>query len=141
LLLFNAWTIDALYTDPCRHVLGPVVGRSVEDLVNAFRGVPALGAGDATDVEVGGLPARHLTLRLDPALDAASCASAEFQMWAWHGETIRYVPPGIPAVEDELWILEVAGSRIVLDASLSERAPADDELLETMVRSIGFPDA
>jgi len=130
-----------VYTDPCKHVAGPPVGPSVDDLVRAFESVPALGPTPATDVTIGGVTARHLTLRLDEDVQFGACEGGQFQMWAWQGEPIRYVPGGYHAVEDELWILEVDGTRVVLDASLAERTPADDALLDTIVRSISFPAA
>ena len=141
LVLFNAWTVDAVYTDPCKHVAGPPVGPSVDDLVRAFEAAKALGPTPATDVVIGGVAARHLTLELDEDIEFGACDGGQFQMWAWKGEPIRYVPGGYHAVRDELWILEVNGSRIVLDGSLVERTAADDALLDAIVRSITFPAA
>jgi hypothetical protein len=138
LVMFSAWTIDAVYADPCRHVLGPTVGPGVEALVAALRAVPALGAGTPTDATIDGRPATHLTLDFASDIDLAECVNREFGVWAWKGEETRYVPPGYRDAVDELWILEVDGTRIVLDGSLSEATDADRAELDAIVQSVRF---
>jgi hypothetical protein len=138
LVLFNAWTVDAVYTDPCRHVLGPAVAPGVDALVAAFRAVPALGPTAPTDTTIDGRPATHLALELPDDIDPSDCANQEFAMWAWEGEVARYAPPGYRDMVDELWILEVDGTRIVLDGSLSEATAADRAELDAIVQSVRF---
>ena len=139
LILMGAFLIDGVYTDPCAHVLGPKIGSGVDALVAALRGVKELHATAPDEATVDGRPATHLALEYGN-IDPSSCSDNQFDMWAWQGEETRYVPTGYEghAGRDDLWILDVGGTRVALIGGLSDGTDADRAELAAMIRSIRF---
>jgi hypothetical protein len=132
------WTSfpDGDIADPCFDVLGPRAGRSTDDLAAAVAAAPGTELVTApSDVTVGGLPADRVVVIVR---EHAGCAPGYFFRWEdveagafWTrsgaGSTIR------------VWIVDVGGTFIVVEAATSEQADADlvDEV-HRIVRSIRF---
>jgi hypothetical protein len=103
-----------LYRDPClttERIANGVspdidVGTTVDGFANAVATHPVLDATDPVDVSLGGYSGKYIDLRL-PA-DLSSCV--EFRPWE----------PGIyaqgPNHQWHLWILDVAGTRVVVQS-------------------------
>jgi len=135
-----AFVVDSVYSDPCQHVPGTTLGSSVEDLVDAILAVEELGASQPEPATVDGHQASHMTLTLDPDLDVHSCIGEEFWILGSEGSNTRYIPTGYSNVVDELWILDVGGTRVVLDGALSDATEQDRAELAEIVQSLKFTD-
>ncbi len=108
---------DTVYADPCDYSKGPIAprpGSSVDDLANALASLPNIQTTAPTDITIDGFHGKQLTLTA-PASLAGCTLSPEGDMRIWDyplGATY-----GMAAGErDTLWILDVAGQRLVIDA-------------------------
>jgi len=108
---------DTIYADPCDFTKGPLAprpGSSVDDLATALASLPNIGVTAPTDITIDGFHGKQLTLTA-PASLAGCTLSPEGDMRLWDyplGATY-----GIGAgVRDTLWILDVDGQRLVIDA-------------------------
>ena len=135
---FGAWTIDAVYADPCTHTLGPTIEPSADALVDALEDIPGANPGAPQETTVDGRRAIRLELRPADGVDPATCVDDEFALWAWKGEETRYVPPGYPHPVDDIWVLDVDGTRLVLEAILSDPSDADRAVGEAIAASVRF---
>lgn len=136
-----SWTIDGVYADPCGHVAAPPAGPSSADLASAVAAIPGvtLVAGPK-DVTVGGHPAKHVVISIPEDI---GCAPDRFYLWyddvrcgdsepcfRWAtalGETNR------------IWIIDVAGKRVWIEAESYKGASADIETeIQGMIDSIQF---
>jgi hypothetical protein len=115
--------VDNLFADPCAldgPMLEPRVGPSVEDLAEAFAGIPAYQASAPAPVSVDGHPG--LKVELDVLL--YMCPASEAELWRTSAGSIR-----VAAGEEELltiWVLDVDGERIVITGSSFPETAADD---------------
>jgi len=133
----GVWVVTNVYKDPCRwnrSLAQPTVGPSVRDLVDALtvqRGHPA-GTPIATTID--GYPATRVELMIPENLDFATCWGSSFHSWqAEVGDRYHQGPGQI----DRLWILDVEGTRIVIDASYYQGTAASDRAaLFDIVRSV-----
>jgi hypothetical protein len=113
--------------DPCLTKDLIATGSTVDGFANAIATHPVLDASDPVDVTLGGYSGKYIDLRL-PA-DLSSCK--EFRPWE----------PGIyaqgPNHQWHLWILDVAGTRVVV-ASMEYPATSAQRRaeLQAMVESI-----
>ncbi len=129
--------VDNLYVDPCEPNLGlrdPAVGPSVDDLATALGTVPGWEIIEADHDLYFGYPAVRLVLS-GPA-DVTSCPQEVARLV----HTLGF-PGFIEAVagneRQELWILEVNGARLVINAvSTPENPPADAAELQAILDSI-----
>jgi hypothetical protein len=135
---FGAWTIDAVYADPCKHTLGPTLGPGADALVEALLAIPGTNPGAPKETTVDGRRAVRLELQPADGVDPSTCVNDEFALWAWKGEETRYVPPGYPHPVDDVWILDVDGTRIVLESILSDPSDADRAVGEAVTASVRF---
>jgi hypothetical protein len=105
---------DKVYADPC-HVdkgfLDPPPGPSVADLATALASLPGLTATTPTDVTIGGHQGTQLILTA-PA-SATGCTAGFFGVWELPLGATNDMSPG---ESDRVWILEVGGQRLVIDA-------------------------
>lgn len=121
----------SLYSDPCHSTPPPdiAVGPTVDDFATAIEQHPLLDATAPVAVTLGGYAGRYIDLTL-PA-DIAQCTNGEF--WPWE--------PGIyaqgPSHRWHLWILDVDGVRVVIQAMDYDRVSADRRAeLRAIVSSI-----
>jgi len=114
------WTIGTVFVDPCaRTPRTPPVGTTVEDLAQAFSEIPSTKSTIPVQTTVGGYPAANLQLTLDLTLP---CHPSGFTLWPG-----RYAQG--PGERDDLWIVDVEGTRLVV---LAEWLPGvtDGDLAE-----------
>jgi hypothetical protein len=145
------WNVDEVYGHPCQWE-GTLAqpGPSVDDLVAALAEVPMRNPTPPVEVEFGGHPGTYLewSVPSDLAFEDGSfleCdeddeGNSDFRSWTGKGwASTRYQQA--PGQVDRLWILDVDGARLVIDAFLMPDAPesAVDEL-ESVVNSIRFLD-
>jgi hypothetical protein len=124
---------DGVYVDPCAQVKGPtstdpaVLAAAVADLPDT-----ELVAGP-TDVIVGGEPAKEIEIRIasEPA-----CPTA---LYLWYEEEIGGRWASANGDTMIVWIIDVEGTLVWIDAEIRDDAPPElEEELRAMVDSIEF---
>lgn len=129
------WVVTNTFTDACDigGLADPPIGPSVDDLVDALASLPRHEATAPTTEAIGGRAVTYLELTADA--DLGDCGLDGFRAWT-AGAEVRESPPGD---RDRLWILEVDGTRLMVDIALPPSAdPQDVADLEAMVESIRF---
>jgi hypothetical protein len=146
----SVWDVGAVPSDPCHWAASTrTPGPTVDDLVAALQAQASRNASAAVDVTLAGHPGRYLEWSV-PA-DAVVTGDSDFQgcdvelsdghrnfvSWFGAGRGTRYHQ--VAGQVDRLWILDVDGQRLVVDATYSPDAtPADLEELDRVVRSLEF---
>ncbi len=111
---------------------------------------PLRNATAPTDVVLGGFRGKYLewSVPTDIAFDKAhkdlalfpDCDEKTFQSWTargWNSDRHQQAPGQV----DRIWILDVNGERLVIDASYLPGAKADDRVeLDKIIHSIRFLD-
>lgn len=135
--------VTNIYADPCQWVLvDPPVGPTVDDLISAWASVPGFNATAAVDVTVDGYVGKQIEFTV-PHYEADVCQQNKFGLWQDDG------PPATrtesqpnwwaqgPNQHNQLWILDVDGTRVVIDAfSFPEISPQDRNALDEILSSI-----
>lgn len=116
----GAWVVGDVYADPCRWettLLDPPPGSSVDALVAALAGQKGLRVSTPTDITVDGLAGTYMERTVAAGINLADCDGGHFRPWLGTGEVVneRYLEPG---QHDILWIIEVDGVPLLIDASL-----------------------
>jgi hypothetical protein len=143
------WDVEEIYAHPCQWngTLMPP-GPTVDDLAAALAAIPDRDGTDPVDVTLGEYSGKYLELSVpedqayDDADNAVGCdrsdGVADFRSWTGDGmASVRY-HQGAGQL-DRLWIMDIDGSRIVIDAFEMPYATADDRAeLTQVVESIRF---
>lgn len=131
------FVVDNLFADPClpgNRMLDPPVGPTVDDLAQALSSVPAYRASGTQPVVLGGYSG--VTMSLD--LDVYMCSFRQVMLWRTPSGWVRN-----PQGEEEkntLWILDVDGTRLVINAlhfpgvSAESRAELDRIVASVRIR-------
>jgi hypothetical protein len=136
------WDVDRVYPTPCdwkyRAMLNP--GRSVPGLAAALRKQPLRDATAPVDVVLAGVRGKYLEWSVPDDIRFADCDEGVFESWTGRGwASDRYQQA--PGQVDRLWILDVEGERLVVDASYMPTAtPEERAILQGVVSSIRFLD-
>lgn len=125
--------VNNLYADPCdtsAGLLDPPLGPSVEDLATALLEQPRTDASPITDVSLAGYSGKYVEYTATVAIDG--CASTLHRWPTVAGPRLALVDE-----HDQVWILDVDGVRLVIDAFSFPGASEADlaEILE-IVESI-----
>ena len=139
------WNVVDVYAHPCRWK-GPLVhpGPTVDDLVAALVAQPLRNATKPVDVTIDGYRGKQLEWSVPDDIDFANCDDRDdagpptFESWTatgWASDRYQQSPGQI----DRLWILDVAGARLVIDAQFQHGATKQQiaELMQ-VVESIRF---
>jgi hypothetical protein len=115
------YQVADVYADPCRWDRGtmPSIGPTAADLAAALARQPHRSATSPTDVELGGYNGKMVRLHVPSDVDLSDC---------WHGEFLSWLGrfhQGVGQV-DEVWILDVEGERLVIDAWWFPQTSADE---------------
>ena len=147
-----AWSWPAgtgfnVYGDPCHWstTIPETPATTVDEMAAALAVQPSRDATAPVDVTLGGYSGKHITLHvpddiaLDSAGEFADCDQTRFASYGTEGDS----EPGRyhqgPSQIDELWILDVDGSIVILDALYGPAVPADlVEELRTLAESATF---
>jgi hypothetical protein len=114
----GAWVIGDVYADPCRWMstlLDPPPVSSVDALVAALADQQGLRVSTPTDVTVDGFPGKYMERTVRAGTNLNDCDGVEFRTWLGTAGGRRYLEPG---TRDMLWIIDVDGVPLVIDASL-----------------------
>lgn len=141
-ILLGFMTADGLFRDPCHWDVGGtgaaqtgdiVVGPTVDDLVTALKANKSYTSSAATPVTIGGFEGQELELQL-PGDDVISTCDRET------GETTGsyfVFPNGFyaqgPNSRWHLYILDVAGTRLITMVSIAEGTPQADVAAATAI--------
>ena len=122
----SVWAVGDVYADPCDRVgslLDPPAGSSVDGLVAALASQQGLRVSTPISVTVDGFPATYMERTVPAGTDIAGCHGGEFRVWLATDGGARYLDPG---QQDLLWILDVDGVPLVIDAALEAGISAQD---------------
>jgi hypothetical protein len=141
-IVLSFWDVGRVYAHPCQWrgtLYDP--GPSVAELADALAVVPLRNATQPEVVTLDGRPGEYLEWSVPPDIDFADCdvdgVEAKFESWSGRGGGDRYQQG--PGQLDRLWIIDVDGHRVVIDASDKPFATdAQREELLDIVRSIRF---
>lgn len=117
---------EKVYADPCHYkgLLDPLPGPSVDDLATALSKVPGLGNPKPTDVTVAGYKGKQLTMTAPASFKGCTLTpDGAFRIWQLPLGATNDMTPG---ERDHVWILDVGGQRLVIDAP----QPADETAAE-----------
>ena len=110
------WPSDAevahVYADPCRWQDGyvdPPVGPTVDDLATALSNQPQRGESVPVDVSIDGYQGKMVELSVPDDIDFADCDGGQFQSWEGRFQQA-------PGQVDRIYILDVGGQRLLVDA-------------------------
>jgi hypothetical protein len=128
----SAWTVGNVYEKPCRWngaLLYPPIDSSVDGLVAGLASQRGRRhATTPTDIELDGYAGKYMEMSVPAGIDTASCdggaTGGEFRTWVdptFGGQ--RSLEAG---QRDLLWIVDVDGTRLVIDAALGPETTAQD---------------
>jgi hypothetical protein len=135
------------YEDPCNWsstLPSTPTGPTVEDLITGLAAQPRRDATAATDITVDGYSGKalELTVPADLGFDAVAgfteCDEGGYRSWiSPDGASFR--EHQAPDQRDRLWIVDVEGTRIVIDVTFYAGTPAADLAeIEAILASINF---
>lgn len=137
------WSVDEVYAHPCQWdvpLLDPAP--TVDGLASALAAVPLREATTPVDVTLDGYRGKRLDWSVPADMDFSTCdADSEgtgFFSWTGSGAASLRYQQG-PGQVDRLWILDVGGTRLVIDA-MSMPGTGDATIAEMVgiVESIDF---
>jgi hypothetical protein len=147
----SVWDVARVFRDPC-HWVGQDYdpGPTVEDLVAALLAQPTRNATQPTDVTLAGYSGKYLEWSVPADLQSSTWTDFDacdiqptdvvhrnFQSWLGNGMGNRYEQ--VPGQIDQLWVLDVDGQRLVIDATYSpDTVQADRDELGSVVASLRF---
>jgi WD40-like Beta Propeller Repeat len=137
------WNVSTVPADPCHWQRGgPKVGPTVDDLATALANQSRRHATTPRDVTLAGYAGKHLTLTVPAHIEYGldefpSCDQGYFVSWdAPPSSAFGRYHQG-PGQVDELWILDVRGFRLVVDASYWRDTPTRDRAeIHRIVKSV-----
>jgi hypothetical protein len=137
------WHIDQVYGQPCRWkgtLFRP--GPTVDDLAKALVDRPLRNATKPIDVTLAGHAGKYLEWSVPAGVDFATCDSDAgthfFESWTGTGVASNRYQQG-PDQVDRLWILDVGGIRLLIDATSMPPTTAEQRAaLLDVVNSIRF---
>ncbi len=148
----SVWDVGEVPRNPC-HWKGNLYdpGPTVDDLVAALEAQPMRHATTPTDVTLGGYHGRYLEWSVPNDMVVTGDADFEgcdvqpsnghrdFVSWLGNGFGERYQQ--VAGQVDMLWVLDVDGQRLVIDATYSpDTTKADRAQLDDIVESLRFTD-
>jgi hypothetical protein len=134
------WDVNKVYPTPCDWMGKPMVdpGSGVDGLASALANQPLRNATVPMDVELGGFSGKYLEWSVPADIDFLDCGESYFESWTgsgWASDRYQQAPGQV----DRLWILDVDGERLVVDATYLPSATAHDRAeLAEVVESIRF---
>jgi hypothetical protein len=134
-----------VYTNPCQWLdspASPSTGLTVDDLIAGLSDQALRDATAPTDITVDGFAGKAIELTVPAGLDFDSadgfvaCDEGEFRSWiSPDGNTFR-LHQG-PGQHDQLWVVDVDGTRVIIDATFYEgTSPADMAEIQAILDSI-----
>src|SRR5258708_33592617 len=139
-LAVSVWKVADVYANGC-HWLGPMIhpGPTVDELAAVLAARPLRNATAPVAVSLGGYHGKYLEWSVPVDINFSDCDGAFFSSWTGDGTGGAERYQQVPGQVDRLWILNVGGRRLVIDADYGPGASALDQMeLEKVVDSIAF---
>lgn len=139
------WDVVDVYAHPCQWQTPRVhPGPTVDDLVAALVAQPLRNATEPVDVTIDGYHGKRLEWSVPDDADFTDCDARDpggeptFESWTGAGWSSDRYQQG-PGQVDRLWVVDVDGARLVIDAQFMPEATEEQvaELME-VVASLGF---
>ena len=123
----SAWTVGNVYAEPCHWVGAPLpdppIDASVDGLVAALRAQKSRRATATSHVTLDGFTGQYMELTVPALMDPDDCDGGEFRTWIDPMGGQRNLEPG---QRDLLWIIDVDGTRLVIDSALGPDTTSKD---------------
>jgi hypothetical protein len=134
------WDVNKVYPTPCKwqskRMIDP--GATVDGLASALARQPLRNATTPTNAVLAGVRGKYLRLSVPRHINFAQCDRGYFETWTGLGWASDRWEQG-PGQVDRVWILNVDGQRLVVDANYLPSATATDRAqLDRVVHSIRF---
>jgi hypothetical protein len=137
------WDVAKVYPTGCEWQRQPMIdpGRSVAGLAQALATRPLRHASTPVNTLLDGFHGEYLRWSVPSDIDFSSCKQGYFESWTGRGwATDRWQQA--PGQVDRLWILDVHGKRLVIDANFLPTATRKQRAeLDRVVHSIMFSSA
>jgi hypothetical protein len=136
-LAVTIWNVVDVYTNGC-HWLGPMIhpGPTVDALAAVLAARPLRNATAPVSVSFGGYNGKYLEWSVPIDIQFSDCDGGKFKSWT-DAEGDRYQQG--PGQVDRLWILDVEGHRLLIDATYMPGTTEQDRAeLAKVVNSIAF---
>ena len=135
---FITWVLTHVFSDVCQWGTLVDVGTTVDELVAALIEQEGREASAPADVTLGGFPAKRIDLTVPADLDTATCTNGVLRYWPAPGPDLSdgdcCAPPGST---DSVYVVDVAGNRLVVVARYYPGTPAENRAeLQGVVDSI-----
>ena len=134
-IVFMVWTAQDVFATPCgtsTDALDPPIGDTVDDLADALVAQPGTVVQADEPVTVDGYSGRFLDYTADYAV--GDCDGGHLNRWTAVNGTRREALDG---ERDRVWILDVDGQRIILDAAdFPSTSPALRAELEAVIDTV-----
>lgn len=134
------WNVDEVFKQPCSGSTLIQPGPTVADLARALGEQPTRDATEPVDIVVDGFKGVQLEWSVPAHFDFSKCLDGYFNSWtavsgSWNGGRFQQGPGQV----DRLWILDIDGERLVVDAAFMPSTDAKDrEELWLVMESIRF---
>jgi hypothetical protein len=128
--------IGDVYADACSREGASVQGiSSTQDVVAALASQRGLRVSTPTDVTLGGIDATYMEREVPAGTDPSGCDGGEFRVYTDRDGGARFIDN--PGQLDLLWVLDLDGVPVVIDASLEPGISAEDRAeVEQIVASV-----
>jgi hypothetical protein len=129
-----------VYGDPCQWstTKPDTPATTVDELVAALSAQPSREASAPVDITIDGHAGKSMTLHVPADADFATCDSGQFASWGWAAEDPARMHQG-PSQIDRLWIVDVDGNLVVIDAGQYAGTPQEvADGLDAIVNSVTF---
>jgi hypothetical protein len=130
------WVVSEVPRDPCHETGRHDPGPRVEDLVTALHEQRLTTVTRQEPVTIGGHDGTYLEL-IAPDIDYTRCQEGQLWYWETPSNGARHHDGPAGAIE-RVWILDVDGQRVVLNAFTTPDDPAAVTELETLMDSVRF---
>jgi hypothetical protein len=136
------WSPANVYADPCdgTSLPEPPIGPSVAELVAALDAQPGTVMEQLGNPIVGGHPSTQVVMHPSPGIDAT--CSGDLKLWQ-AGDRVHYsraigTTESPDGPREVVWIVDVNGDRIVIDASYRTSDPVESASIMEIIESITF---
>jgi hypothetical protein len=139
-LSVSFWDVDKVYPTGCRWQGKPKIdpGRTVNGLARVLATRPLRHASRPRNAELAGFRGKYLRWSVPSKIDFSRCGQGYFESWTGRGWTTDRWQQG-PGQVDRLWILDVNGKRLVIDANYLPSATRKQRAeLDRIAHSIRF---
>jgi hypothetical protein len=129
--------VDGVFRDACARTDPLDVGTSVDDLVAALRRQDMTRTSRPRPITLDGHAGVYVELTASPRIRLEDCQDGQFEVWNAMGDAHWWLFE--PGQVDRLWVLDVDGHRVVLDArSVPGVAAGPVQTTVRMVESVQF---